>query len=67
MVINNRKTKCLLITGKRFNIKLDHLSVKLVVQGTAVKQVAAQKLLGVILNPSLNFNEKVEQICKKLS
>ena len=67
MVIDNRKTKCLMITSKRLNTKLDHLSLKHTVQGAAVEQVGAQKLLGVILDQSLDFNEHVEQLCKKLS
>ena len=35
---------------------------------TAVEQVGVQKLLGVlvIVDQSLNFNEHVEQLCKKL-
>ena len=55
---------------KRLNTKLDHLSLNnLIAQGTAVEQVCAQKLLGVliIVDQSLNFNEHVEQLCKKLS
>ncbi len=67
MVINSRKTKCLMITGKRLNKKLADLSLKLTVQGTAVDQVGAQKLLGVTLDQFLNFNEHVDQLCKKLS
>ena len=62
MVIGNRK--CLMITSKRLNTKLDHLPLKHTVQGAAVEQVGAQKLLGVILDQSLNFNEHVEQLCK---
>ena len=56
-----------MITGKRLNTKLDHLSLNLIVQGTVVEQVGAQKLLGVILDQSLNFNEHVKQLCKELS
>ena len=67
MFINNMKTLCLIIPGKRLNAKLDHLSINLIAQGTAVEQVGAQKLLGVILDQSLNFNEHVKQLCKKLS
>ena len=53
-----------LFTSKRL---LDHLPRKHTVQGAAVEQVGAQKLLGVILDQSLNFNEHVEQLCKKPS
>ena len=56
-----------MITGKRLNTKLDHLSLNLIVQGTAVGQVGAQKLLGIILDQSLSFNEHAKQLCKKLS
>ena len=35
--------------------------------GTAVDQVGAQKLLGVTLDQFPNFNEHVDQLCKKLS
>ena len=48
-----------MITGKRLNTTLDHLSLNLIVQGTAVEQVGAQKPLGVILDQSLNFNKHV--------
>ena len=61
------KTKCLMTTGKRPNKKLADLSLKLTAQGTAVDQVGAQKLLGVTLDQFHNFNEHVDQLCKKLS
>ena len=67
MVINNTKTKCILVTGKRLNKKLSSLSLQLTMQGTMVDQVNNQKLLGVTLDQSLNFDEHIQQLCKKLS
>ena len=55
-----------MITGKRFDTTLDHISLKLTAQGTAVELVGAQKLLGVMVDQSLNFNEHMEPLCKKV-
>ena len=67
MVLNVSKTKVLLVTGKRLESKIPVTDLKITVNGNNIEQVRSQKLLGVTLDSHLNFNEHIENLCKKVS
>jgi hypothetical protein len=67
MVLNASKTKVLLVTGKRMEKKLSDTELKITVSGKEIEQVASQKLLGVKLDKNLDFNEHIDDLCKKVS
>ena len=60
----------MLITGKRLKGKLSPDDQTLDIArktGEYLQQVCSYKLLGVILDEELNFNEHIDMVCKKLS
>ena len=62
------KTKCMLVTGKRLESKFsDNCSLHLKLNGTEIKQVNSQKLLGVTIDNKLSFDDHIERLCKKLT
>jgi hypothetical protein len=70
LLLNTGKTKTMLITGKRLKGKLspDDQTLNIATKtGEYLQQVRSYKLLGVILNEELNFNEHIDMVCKKLS
>ena len=68
MVLSDSKTKCMLVTGKRLESKFsDNCSLHLKLNGTEIKQVNSQKLLGVTIDNKLSFDDHIERLCKKLT
>ena len=69
MVLNCTKTKSMLITGKRLKKKLvsDYESLRINLDGNKIDQVKSQKLLGVILDDELSFDEHIDKLCSKLA
>ena len=70
LLLNTGKTKTMLITGKRLKGKLspDDQTLNIATKtGEYLQQVRSYKLLGVILDEELNFNEHIDMVCKKLS
>ena len=66
MVINENKSKCLLIGTSQGFAKVKHnLSVH--VNDTTLENVESDKLLGVHIDTSLNFNKHVDTVCKSIS
>ena len=61
------KQKSLLVTGKRLEEKALDTALKISCNGSEIKQVNSQKLLGVKLDSHLNFTEHIDDICKKVS
>ena len=63
MVINENKSKCLLICTSQRVAKVKHnLSVH--VNDTTLENVESDKLLGLHIDTSLNFNKHVDTVCK---
>ncbi|CAB4015701.1 Hypothetical predicted protein, partial [Paramuricea clavata] len=56
MVLNEEKTKTLLIAGKRLKKKMDTLDIDLMLNGKKLQQVTSFKLLGVTLDDELSFD-----------
>ena len=67
MVLNARKTKSILVTGKHLKSRVAGASLKLQANKTAIEQVVHQKLLGVKIDQELTFKEHVDKLCKQLS
>ena len=66
MVINENKSKCLLIGTSQRVAKVKHnLSVH--INDITLENVESDKLLGVRIDPSLNFNKHVDTVCKSIS
>ena len=67
MVLNESKTKIMLVAGKRLDKKMNSTSLTVHVNSVELEQVQSQKLLGVIIDSQLSFNEHTDNLCKKLT
>ena len=70
MVINTRKTKSMLVTGKRIPKKWDSLAdqrLQLRIGGIDISGVTFQKLLGITLDTNMSYEVHVEELAKKVS
>ena len=69
MFINLEKTKAMLVKGKRLQKKLvpDQPQFEVYLNGTRVDEVSSHKRLGVIIDTNLNFNDHIDNLCKKMS
>ena len=65
MVLNEEKTKTLLIAGKRLKKEVDILDIDLTLNGEKLEQVTSFNLLGVTYDNDLSFDVHVDNICKK--
>ncbi len=66
MIINARKTKSMLVTGKRLAKKLETKTLSLQSENEDIEQVNLQKLLGVTIDEELTFHNHVDALSKKL-
>ena len=67
MLLNESKTKSMLVTGKRLVKKMDHSALQLRLKSSELNQVHSQKLLGVTIDSQLSFDQHVDDLCKKLA
>ena len=67
MVLNESKTKVMLVAGKRLHKTMSSTSLTVHVNSLELEQVQFHKLLGVIIDTQLNFNEDIENLCKKVT
>ena len=67
LVMNEEKTKTMLVTGRRLQKKLDTFDIHLSMNGKNLEQVSSFKLLGLTLDDELSFDVHVEKLCTKLS
>jgi hypothetical protein len=69
MFINTKKTKSMLVTGKRLRKKIpdEHLQMDFALGSTTVSQVESQKLLGVIVDQDLAYEDHIDSLCKQIS
>ena len=67
MVLNESKTKTMLVAGKRLHKKMSSTSLTVHVNSVELEQVQSHELLGVIIDTQLNFNEHIDNLCKKLT
>ena len=64
--INEKKTKVLLVTGKRLPSKITH-TPSITINGTELNNVSSVTLLGLEIDDKLTFDAHVDKICKKIS
>ena len=69
MAIDQTKTKCMFVVGKRLRKRLDNINSnqKISLKGATINQVKSHKLLGVHLDQDLDFDIQTEVLCKSLS
>jgi hypothetical protein len=67
MTLNERKTKSMLITGKRLDKKLESLDLQIELNNTTIEQVDVFSLLGLKIDRRLTFDEHIDSLCNKLS
>ena len=66
-ILNETKTKTMLICGKRLGKKLSDQQLQVQVNHTELEQVHTHTLLGVKIDDKLSFDEHIEDLCKTLS
>ena len=64
--INDKKTKVLVVTGKRLLSKIDH-APEVSIGDTKLTNALSAKLLGLEIDHELTFSRHVDNLCKKLS
>ena len=57
----------MLVAGKHLHKKMSSTSLTVRVNSVELEQVQSHKLLGVIIDTQLNFNEHIDNLCKKLT
>lgn len=70
MFINTKKTKTMLVTGKRIVDKLENNAsqgLELKINGVAINSVTSQKLIGVTLDSFMSYEPHVDELVKKIS
>ena len=70
MFINQKKTKSLLVHGRRIPAKLDantFLRLDIKIDGSVTEEVPSHKILGVSIDRHLNFESHIDGLSKKLS
>jgi hypothetical protein len=66
MTLNERKTKSMLITGKRLDKKLESLDLQIELNNTTIEQVDVFSLLGLKIDRRLTFDEHIDSLCNKM-
>ena len=67
MVLNESKTKAMLVAGKCLHRKMSSSSLTVYVNSVELEQVQSHKLFSAIIDTQLNFNEHIDNLCKKLT
>jgi len=67
MILNETKTKSILVTGKQLAKKMEQSTLQLHVNSTELEQVSSHKLLGVTIDNQLTYDQHVYNLSKKLS
>ena len=66
-LMSPKQKLCYLVAGKRLHKKMSSTSLTVYVNSVELEQVQSHKLLGVIIDTQLNFNEHIDNLCKKLT
>ena len=67
MVLNRSKAKTMLVAGKCLHKKMSSTSLTVYVNSVELEQVQSHKLFSAIIDTQLNFNEHIDNLCKKLT
>ena len=67
LYINTKKTKVLLVMGKRLQHKLcvETASLQLHLNATNINQILHHKLLGLIIDKDLSFEAHIDELCTR--
>jgi len=67
MYINTKKTKALLVMGKKLQDKLhvETASLQLHLNATNINQILHHKLLGLIIDKDLSFEAYIDELCTR--
>ena len=67
VLLNESKTKSMLVTGRRLVKKIEHSTLQLRLKSSELNQVHSHKLLGVTIDSQLSFDQHVDDLCKRLA
>ena len=67
MILNESKTRVMLVTGRRLASKLTDKDMVFKINDTNLEQVQSFSLLGLTIDSNFNFNHHAENLCIKLS
>lgn len=67
MILNASKTQSMLVTGKCLPSQLTDCKLDIRVNGSQIEQIHTKKLLGIIIDDQLTFDDHVDYLCKKLA
>ena len=67
MVINENKSKCMVIGTSQRISKLQSKSLSIVVNENTLDNVDTEKLLGIHIDPNLQFNKHVDHVCRTIA
>ena len=70
MFIYKKKTKSLIVHGKRIPAKLDDvtpLRLDVKIDDSVIEQVSSYKILGVVIDSGMNYESHIDELCKKHS
>jgi hypothetical protein len=67
MLLNETKTKSMCVTTSQKMLNMHRTDLRLHVGGTAIESVTHHKVLGIIIDQHLTFNQHVESLTKLIS
>lgn len=67
MVLNDSKTKVMLVTGKRLVKRMDDSLLRVRMNSFELEQVDVFNLLGIRIDSLLTFDQHVEKLCEKVA
>ena len=67
LVINTKKSKCMIITSRQRRKHLTHTELTLSVNGQKLECVDNLKILGLIIDENLSWKYHIDNLCKNLS
>ena len=67
MTINENKSKTMLIGTSQKLSRLPQRSLSITVNGQALENVDCEKLLGIYIDPSLQFHKHIDSVCRSIT
>ena len=67
MIINEHKSKCMVIGTSQRIARLQSRTLSVDVNGHTLDDAEVEKLLGVHIDPHLNFNKHVDYVCRSIT
>ncbi len=67
LILNERKTKCMLLTNYQMRNHLTDTSLAIYLNGNLIEQVKHEKILGITITENLDWNLHISNLCSKLT